>query len=269
MGLKQNFRKNQGCFCKIPGVGYFLELFSFRKLFGIDPQRRWTGSMWPVHKFIKWQPSKSWSTVLIKIAKGVFHLLILVVNQAMDGAQQLTGRQQHAMTEWQRHWSVTPEILLACYGARGSTTTSLNWSGGHMNPYPRLLEWRWSLDPVRDNGAPCLFLGGTVGSLSNMVGMVTVRLGKSSSGRAARWREARVRGSVSIQKSGQEASLYRVFSPNNSWRMRTPIPHIFCFDSEQIRLKMRLGEDFSPVRLELCSVSALAPWGRRPPASPG
>jgi hypothetical protein len=55
-----------------------------------------------------------------------------------------------------------------------------------------------------------------VGSLSNMVEMVTVQLGKSSSGRAARWREARVRGSVSIQKYGQEASLYRVFSPNNS-----------------------------------------------------
>jgi hypothetical protein len=33
--------------------------------------------------------------------------------------------------------------------------------------------------------------------------------------------------------------------------MRTPILLIFCFDTEQIRLKMRLGEDFPRRHLEL------------------
>jgi hypothetical protein len=77
---------------------------------------------------------------VIKIVKGVFHLLILVVDLAMDGAQRLNGRQWHAMIERWSHWGVAPELLLVCYGGGGSTSTSLNRSGGHGNPYLGLLE---------------------------------------------------------------------------------------------------------------------------------
>jgi hypothetical protein len=48
-----------------------------------------------------------------------------------------------------------------------------------------------------------------------MVGTVVVQLGKSS-GMAMRLGRARVRDSVSFQKSGRETSLYRDFSPHNS-----------------------------------------------------
>jgi hypothetical protein len=77
---------------------------------------------------------------VIKTVKGVFHLLILVVDLAMDGAQRLNGWQWHAMIERWSHWGVALELLLVCYGRGGSTSTSLNQSGGHGNPYLGLLE---------------------------------------------------------------------------------------------------------------------------------
>jgi hypothetical protein len=45
--------------------------------------------------------------------------------------------------------------------------------------------------------------------------------------------------------------------------MRTPILHGFCFDLERIRLRIEVGERFSPTGLELSSVSTLTPRGQR------
>jgi hypothetical protein len=79
---------------------------------------------------------------VIKTAEGVSHLLILAVDLAMDGAQRLTDWQWRAMTQRWRHWGVVPKLLLARYGGRCSTTTSLNQSYGHRDPYPGLLDLR-------------------------------------------------------------------------------------------------------------------------------
>jgi hypothetical protein len=209
-----------------------IELFSFRKFSGIGPHRWWTGFMRPVLGFIKWQPSKSWSTTVIKTAEGVSHLLILAVDLAMDGAQQLTDWQRRAMTQRWRHWGVVPKLLLARYGGWCSTMTSLNQSYGHRDPYPGLLDLRWSLEPhawwrgsllvLRRRRGLTLrvlrlyFLVKRTQQHPKMAETVTVWLGMSSGGRAVSWHKARVRGSILIHKCGQEASFYTDFLSTTS-----------------------------------------------------
>jgi hypothetical protein len=48
-----------------------------------------------------------WMTAILN-TEGVFHLLILAINLAMDGPQRLTGRRWH-------HWGTSPELLLSRY----------------------------------------------------------------------------------------------------------------------------------------------------------
>jgi hypothetical protein len=85
-------------------------------------------------------------------------------------------------------------------------------------------RWRGSLLVLkaaawaRGDGSVASFLGQTnaVASEDGRDGDGSAHLRKSSDSTAVSWCEARVGGSILIQKFGREASLYRDFSPNNS-----------------------------------------------------
>jgi hypothetical protein len=81
-GLKYNYEKVQGCFCKIlrfqPFLG-FMELFSLRKIRRICPQHRGLGPPTLAHgstDFIKRRPLATGSTTQIKPIESVSRLLI-------------------------------------------------------------------------------------------------------------------------------------------------------------------------------------------------
>jgi hypothetical protein len=76
---------------------------------------------------------------------------------------------------------------------------------------------------------------------------VVVQCGKRSGGAAAGLGGARARRLVLVQKSSRGPPFYKGF----------------CFDLEWIRLKIEVGERFSLTGLELSSIHASLPRGRR------
>jgi hypothetical protein len=90
-GLKYNYEKVQGCFCKILSFqrfSEFVELFSLRKIHRICPQPRGPGPPVLAHwstDFIKHRSFAFGSTTQIESSKPVSQLLILVVHRWSDG----------------------------------------------------------------------------------------------------------------------------------------------------------------------------------------
>jgi hypothetical protein len=89
-GLKYNYKKVQGCFCKIPRFQRFLgfmELFSLRKIRRICPQHHGPGPPVPAHgstDFVKRQPLATGSMAQIKPIESVSRLLISIVHYRSD-----------------------------------------------------------------------------------------------------------------------------------------------------------------------------------------
>jgi hypothetical protein len=90
-GLKYNYEKVQGCFCKILRFQWFLgftELFSLRKIRRMCPQHRGPGPPAPPYgstDFIKHRSLASRSTTRIESSEPVSRLLISVVHHWSDG----------------------------------------------------------------------------------------------------------------------------------------------------------------------------------------
>jgi hypothetical protein len=90
-GLKYNYEKVQGCFCKIPmfmRFSGFMELFSLRRIRRICPQHRGPGPPMPVHgstNFIKRRSLASGSTTQLDPSEPLSRLLISVVHHRSDG----------------------------------------------------------------------------------------------------------------------------------------------------------------------------------------
>jgi hypothetical protein len=90
-GLKYNYKKVQGCFCKIlwfRRFSGFMELFSLRKIHRICPRYRGPGPPALAHgsmDFIKHQLLVTGSTAQIKPIEQVSQLLISTVHHWSDG----------------------------------------------------------------------------------------------------------------------------------------------------------------------------------------
>jgi hypothetical protein len=90
-GLKYNYEKVHGCFCKILRFQRFLgfmELFSLRKIRRIYQQHHGPGPPAPAHgstEFIKRRSLVTGSTSQIKPIEPVSRLLISVVHRRSDG----------------------------------------------------------------------------------------------------------------------------------------------------------------------------------------
>jgi hypothetical protein len=90
-GLKYNYEKVQGCFCKIPRFQWFLrfmELFSFKKIRRICPRYHGPGPLVPAHgsmDFIKRRSLVTGLTTQIKPIKLESWLLISAVHRRSDG----------------------------------------------------------------------------------------------------------------------------------------------------------------------------------------
>jgi hypothetical protein len=89
-GLKYNFGKVQGCFCKIAVLWDFLEfsvLFYYRKICGIGLQPHGPGPWAPAHEstdLIKRRPLATGSMAWIKPSKLLFLDLISIVDLRAD-----------------------------------------------------------------------------------------------------------------------------------------------------------------------------------------
>jgi hypothetical protein len=145
-GLKYNYEKNQGCFCKILRFQWFsrfMVLFLLRKIHRICPQHRGLGPPAPAHgsmDFIKCRSLPSRSTAQIDPSEPLFRLLISVVHhrsgsrggwlwpgaasaRARGGASRPSVAAHRSSSFLELLWSVFDEVF--SYGITATRGTCL------------------------------------------------------------------------------------------------------------------------------------------------
>jgi hypothetical protein len=141
-GLKYNYKKVQGCFCKILRFKWFsgfMKLFSLRKIHRICPRHRRPGPPASAHgsmDFIKHRPLAFGSTTQIKSSELVSRLLISTVHHWSDdwlrsgvvparahgGASRPSAAAHRSTSFLELRWSVFDEVC-----SYGITSTRGTW----------------------------------------------------------------------------------------------------------------------------------------------
>jgi hypothetical protein len=126
-GLKFNYKKVLGCFCKILRFHRFLgfmKLFSLRKICRICPQHRGPGPLAPAHRstdFIKHRLLLTGMTAQIKPIELVCWLPISVVHRRSDGWLRPGRRCLTLMAMHHgRAWRLARVLVFSSYGGRFS-----------------------------------------------------------------------------------------------------------------------------------------------------
>jgi hypothetical protein len=128
-GLKYNYEKVQGCFCKILRFQWFsgfMELFSLRKIRRICPQHGGLGPLAPAHgsmDFIKRRPLATGSMAQIKPIELISRLQISVVHHRSNG--------------WDG-WLRLGAASALTHGSASRPSMAAHWSSS-------FLELRWSV----------------------------------------------------------------------------------------------------------------------------
>jgi hypothetical protein len=173
-GLKYNYEKVQGCFCKILRFQRFLgfmELFSLRKIHRICPRYRGPGPLAPAHgstNFNKCRSLASESTTQIKPSESVSRLLISAVHHRSDGWLGLGAVRAHTRggaSRRGRAWRFTEVRVFSSYGGQFSMRFApLRSHQRGERVYANLNRWRAATEP--DNGEAALsVLGDSEGGL--------------------------------------------------------------------------------------------------------
>jgi hypothetical protein len=146
-GLKYNFGKVQGCFCKIPRCRWFLgfmNLFSLRESHRICPWDSGPGPPASAHgstSFIKRRPLATGSTARIKPSELLFLDLIATVDLRADGyddfvldssAPVKSGAGTHHGRRW---WGAPSSPYGALFSKPKAPTRSRRWEVSVLTTY--------------------------------------------------------------------------------------------------------------------------------------